>query len=68
MQYLNELKQKHNIQLKNLQNIHICVEFAEDNLQHLERSGQENDNVPEDVFNNIPSLSNVHSINGLSHF
>ena len=57
---LYELRKRHNIQIKDLQNICICVECAEDNPQHLERSGKEEDNVPEEIFNNIaPSQSNV---------
>ena len=61
---LYKLRKKHNIQIKDLQNIRICVEYAEDNPHHLERSGEKEDNVPEEFFNNIvPSKSNVQLIN-----
>ena len=64
-----QIEKKHNIQIKDLQNICICVKCAEDNHQHLERSGKEEDNVPEEFFNNIaPLQSNVQLINnGLSN-
>ena len=46
------------MQLKDLQNIRICVEYAEDNPEHHERSGNEEDKIREEVFNNdVPSVA-----------
>ena len=53
---LYKLRKKHNIQIKDLQNIRICVEYAEDNPHHLERSDEKEDNVPEGIFQQYCSL------------
>ena len=53
VKFLYKFRKRHNIQIKDLQNIRICVKCAEDNPQHLERSAKEEENVPEEIFNNI---------------
>ena len=54
---------KENITVKDLQNIHICVECAEENPGHLEQSGSEHNNALDKVFNDVSLLSKSHSIN-----
>ena len=69
---LNELKKHHNIPMKDLQNIRICVECADENPDHLERNcdGNNATNVEgqNEIFNNDDSGYNKKINEGLKTF